>query len=296
MESIKLEKFKGMLLGLHVGDSLGATLEFQDAIWDKVNWQRDIIGGGHYNWAPGDPTDDTDLMLCVLRSIISPIEFSFEELQNNFIEWIKRGPIDIGTTTRNSLERLRAGHSLEECGGTAESSQGNGSLMRCAPLAILEMPDHELQKTIELQAKITHAHPRCLIADRLFIHALKMALRSESKELIWKSTLAMALPLDMEFYSSLKEIPDVSWEVLSTTGYVLDTLSTAFWALLNSSSFEDALIKVVNRGGDADTHGAVAGALCGAYYGEGAIPSRWIEKICERVQIEEEIKRVTSNK
>lgn len=57
-----------MLLGLHCGDSLGATLEFCSP-QAKENWQRDIIGGGHFRWKPGDATDDTDLALTILESL-----------------------------------------------------------------------------------------------------------------------------------------------------------------------------------------------------------------------------------
>ena len=53
------------------------------------------------------------------------------------------------------------------------------------------------------------------------------------------------------------------------------TLESAVWALLNTTSFEDALIRAVNLGEDADTVGAVVGALAGAAYGVEAIPQRW---------------------
>ncbi|MEJ7651932.1 MAG: ADP-ribosylglycohydrolase family protein [Chloroflexia bacterium] len=59
--------------------------------------------------------------------------------------------------------------------------------------------------------------------------------------------------------------------------HVLDTLESALWAFENTDSLEEALVAAVNRGGDADTRGAVVGALAGARYGEDAIPERWLD-------------------
>jgi len=66
---------------------------------------------------------------------------------------------------------------------------------------------------------------------------------------------------------------------LDTTGYVLGTLGVGVWALCSGLNFEDALVEVVNLGGDADTTGAVAGGLLGAYHGASAIPTRWTEAL-----------------
>ncbi len=62
-------------------------------------------------------------------------------------------------------------------------------------------------------------------------------------------------------------------------GYVLETLSAAFWALENHRGFEDVVVAAINLGDDADTVGAVAGALAGAREGIGAIPERWLKQL-----------------
>jgi ADP-ribosylglycohydrolase len=61
----------------------------------------------------------------------------------------------------------------------------------------------------------------------------------------------------------------------SATGHTTDTLACALWAVKGATSFEDALVKAVNLGGDADTVGAVAGGLAGVRWGYDAIPGRW---------------------
>ena len=70
------------------------------------------------------------------------------------------------------------------------------------------------------------------------------------------------------------------------TGYVVDTMQTVFHCFFRSRSFEGCLIDTVNQGGDADTTGAIAGALAGAYYGEESIPQRWRRKLEKRTQAE----------
>lgn len=62
-------------------------------------------------------------------------------------------------------------------------------------------------------------------------------------------------------------------------GYIVDTLRVVFDAFLSTTCFESCLVDVVNRGGDADTTGAVAGMIAGAFYGMDQIPETWLNAI-----------------
>jgi ADP-ribosyl-[dinitrogen reductase] hydrolase len=64
-----------------------------------------------------------------------------------------------------------------------------------------------------------------------------------------------------------------------TSGYIVDTVQTVFDSFINTGSFEECLVRVVNRGGDADTTGALAGQLAGALYGLQGLPTRWVKKL-----------------
>ena len=64
-----------------------------------------------------------------------------------------------------------------------------------------------------------------------------------------------------------------------TSGYIVHTVQTVFDGFFNTGSFEECLVRVVNRGGDADTTGALAGQLAGALYGVQGIPARWLKKL-----------------
>lgn len=279
----------GMLLGLHAGDALGATLEFKNPR-NESEWLRDIVGGGGFNWRPGQATDDTDLMLCLLEAIASGRDaISWDVLKANLLRWFTNGPIDIGHTTRLGLNLLRRGLPLHECGSTDENSQGNGSLMRCAPLALLKISSAELRSLVEIQASITHAHPRCVSADFILVEALRGLLNGANKSEVWEQSILLASKLDGVLYGALRETPSLAWEELRNGGYIVDTLVAGFWGLLHGEEFEDALVKVINRGNDADTCGAVAGALCGACYGIDGIPARWLRVLEETDRIKDRL-------
>lgn len=287
------EKVLGMLWGLHAGESLGAPYEFlpPSSAW---NQHTEIVGGGKFCWRPGEATDDTDLMLCLLRAIQSPGNFSFDILKNEMLAWLASGPPDIGTTTIRGLRNLQAGLPLKECGFIDNKFQGNGSLMRVAPLSLLEDEVvgcyqggqySSLSEIIEVQTKMTHGHQNCVDCDHVMVGALRVALMGGAKEDIYQRALRVARRHSALIHGRLLQVPSLEWDVLPTSGFCVDTLCAGFWALLKFNSFEDAIVAVINRGDDADSCGAVAGALCGAHYGASEIPQRWVERLEYREDI-----------
>lgn len=275
-------KYFGMLLGLHCGDALGANLEFGPA-QAKNSLQTEIVGGGRYNWPAGAATDDTDLAVRLLNSLVVSKGFSPEDFAQSLIEWEKTNPADIGNTTKASIERLKQGVPYYQSGATSENTQTNGSIMRVAPLALL--PFNE--ELIATQAAMTHAHPTCLAADQIFVKALTFALEGKTRNEIFHLTCQYAQGKNEMIFEQLQKTPELTWDELKTSGFVVDTLCSAFWGLMNTDSFEEALIKIINRGDDSDTCGAVTGALCGAYYGLEKIPPRWLEKLQRKNEISE---------
>ncbi|WP_413568357.1 ADP-ribosylglycohydrolase family protein [Bdellovibrio sp. HCB117] len=288
------ERVLGMLWGLHAGDSLGAPWEFlpPQASW---NTKTEIVGGGKFNWKAGEATDDTDLMLCLLRALKSPQEISLDILKSEMLKWYASNPPDIGTTTIKGLQNLKDGLPLKDCGFVNNDFQGNGSIMRVAPLALLNEDArgnyeaqsiqglHEIMVT---QTKMTHGHHHCVDTDLIFVPTIKAVLAGKNKEEIFATALHEAEKVSPFIYEKLKFIPQTEWNELSTSGFCVDTLCAGLWAFMKFDSLEDALVAVVNRGDDSDSCGAVAGVLCGAYYGPKAIPARWLEVLEYKEEIE----------
>src|SRR5688572_1042408 len=151
----------GALLGVHTGDSLGATFEFKShsqILQSYPTGLREIIGGGVFDWSPGHATDDTDMTRAILLAYRDQHHLQEEKKNdkessivylaaNRFLEWFTGNPwpdrspnshpVDIGGATHTGLSRYSTTHD-PFTSGAGPGSAGNGSLMRCIPTALFE--------------------------------------------------------------------------------------------------------------------------------------------------------------
>jgi ADP-ribosyl-[dinitrogen reductase] hydrolase len=176
-----LDRAKGALLGLAVGDALGTTLEFSAR--DTLPHHTEMTGGGPFHLRPGEWTDDTAMALALADSLITCQEFDPHDLMTHFVAWWREGEysctgtcFDIGTTTAQALARFeQAGNPF--AGSTREDEAGNGSLMRSAPVALFCLHDadqaHHLARE---QSRTTHGAPQCLDACAYFVQLLREAI------------------------------------------------------------------------------------------------------------------------
>lgn len=164
MPGIDFGRFVGTLLGAAAGESLGAPHELKTAA--EVGEQREIVSGGP--WAAGEPTDDIELMLVLLRSLVARGSLDVEDVVRGQLRWFATAPKDIGNLTRAALQKLRAGETPANSGALAweESGRraaGNGSVMCCAPIGLLHAKDlGALAPDAAAFSRITHFDPRCV--------------------------------------------------------------------------------------------------------------------------------------
>lgn len=284
------DRIIGMLMGLAVGDALGAPLEFMSErqVQIKHGEVTEMIGGGWLSLRPGDWTDDTAMMQCLLASLIQKTVFDRDDVAARYLAWYRTKPHDIGNTTRASLGMLDDGVPLADISRKAHDenggvSAGNGTVMRCAPLAALYVNDAaRLIKASAEDARITHFDVRGASGSALLNLVLSALLRGEKPHdaLAWADTTIA--DNDLGLYNPVPDTAFVPEKDLNPSGFVVDTLSCAFWHFCKGKSFEETLIRVVNKGGDADTIGAVTGALAGAYFGYAKIPPRWAKVLKDR--------------
>ena len=172
-------------------------------------------------------------------------------MRDKFVSWIAHGEytidgvFDYGGTTARALHTGK--------GGSGERDNGNGSLMRIAPLAFTDATDDEI---CEVSA-ITHAHRTSTDACVIFIELMRDVMND-------------ALP---SWVLQLKDVPE---HEIRSGGFVRDTLKAATWCFVNTNSYEDCVLAAVNLGDDTDTTACVAGGLAGILYGREAIPSEWL--------------------
>ncbi len=287
------ERYLGCLIGLACGDALGGPVEFDTRAQMDERFPtglRDFIGGGWLNLFPGEITDDTQMALDVARSLVACPGGDMGDLAARFLVWRNSEPKDIGNTTRDALDRLAAGVPWDEAGEQAHinrgprNSAGNGSIMRCAPIALRfrNAPDRIRDVSIDV-SRITHANPLCTWASVAIDQAVVALLNDASiSDAIERSSVRIA---NEEVRGAIEHAKTASRDEINSGGYVLDTLSAALWSLDRTTTFEEAVVTAVGLGGDTDTTGAVVGALAGAHYGIDAIPVRWSDQVQYREEL-----------
>jgi ADP-ribosyl-[dinitrogen reductase] hydrolase len=270
------ERARAAFLGFALGDALGATVEFMTPaeIRAEHGVLREIEGGGWLRLRAGAVTDDTEMSLCLARAIDVAGGWDLRAIADRFAAWLRSGPVDVGSTVRKGIRRYLLDGTL--AGPPNEGDGGNGAAMRAVPVALATLADRALLETRAVeQARITHHHP---LSDAACVHLgalLHMACVGRSKLRLRRASDGLA-----ERIPAFRFDP---WPGLAT-GYVADTLATVLHFFHATRGFEECVVAVVNAGGDADTNGALAGALAGAYYGPGELPRRWLRRLDAAVQ------------
>jgi ADP-ribosyl-[dinitrogen reductase] hydrolase len=287
---------EGVLLGLACGDALGRPVEFKSAasIQASHGTVDEMLGHGTHGQPAGTVTDDTDLALCIARSLIDTGGFDGSDVASRFVAWYESGPFDIGLMTADVIRRLQAGDPWDQAGQTVWESRpegsnaGNGSVMRCAPYALAFAEDDQyLGRVSERSSAITHADPRCKRGCAILNLTLAGLLRDE------RAPLDRALETSYETRSEAPELRraltgvpiEISASDVHNGGYVVDALQAGLYYGLDADTAEDGIVRAVNGGGDADTIGAITGAVVGARFGAEALPERWVEAIDESEEI-----------
>jgi ADP-ribosyl-[dinitrogen reductase] hydrolase len=286
-------KYRGCLIGLALGDALGATLEFSER--DALPRVTNLVGGGPFNLKPGEWTDDTSMALCLAHSLLRKEYFSSYDQLELYTLWWKTGLFsvnghcfDIGNTVLRALEQFELTKKAN-VGDPSPQAAGNGSLMRVAPAALFFLGDPEAcVKACGASSKTTHKAPEAVDACRYFGGLIFGAILGYNKKELttevfepfpgaWDSE-----PLQPSIVNVAQNAYKKSRNEIRSTGYVIDTLEAALWAFSNSTTFEEGAILAANLAGDSDTVAAVYGQLAGAYYGEYRIDPSWIRKLSRR--------------
>ncbi len=298
------DKIKSVLFGVAVGDALGVPVEFNSRQTISKNPVTDMSGYGTYNQPPGTWSDDSSLTFCLADAMTS--DFDLNTIGKNFVKWVyenfwtPRGNVfDIGTTTRQAIDRLAKGERPDLAGGFDVSSNGNGSLMRILPLLfhIVDKPINERYEITKQVSSITHGHIRSVIACFYYLEFARQIFIGKDKFEIYKDlqTEITSYLSGLSIYSTeialfvrlLKQnIYEQKEENIFSSGYVLHTLEASIWCLLTTENYKDAVLKAVNLGDDTDTTGAVTGGLAGLLYGFDNIPEKWIKQIARYDDIE----------
>jgi ADP-ribosyl-[dinitrogen reductase] hydrolase len=288
LENVMNDRGRGTLIGLAVGDALGAAVEFRSpGSFTPVTGYRD---GGPHGLHAGEWTDDTSMALALADSIATA-GWNLNDQADRYVEWWKTGKysvngrcFDIGITTRSALGNYVAKKNALTSGDRSDRASGNGSIMRLAPVPmrfghLYANQLDELSRLAEESSVPTHASDQCVSACRYLATVLAALIHGEDRSAVlspdWKplqeiNDIKPLHPLIQEI--ALGSFRQKQPPEIQGSGWVVKSLEASLWAFHDASSFEDAVLKAVKLGDDADTTGAICGQLAGAYFGESGIP------------------------
>ena len=284
-----VSRARGALLGLVAGNQLGVPTEHlgtPEAI-------RKAFPNGVVDLAPppkNSPYDDDAAMALLLgESLLASKGFDANDVARRWVKWMKVDGRGIGIRTKRALTLIDRGKEPFEAGQLANQenpgrSAGNGSVMRCVPVALRyhDDPDRLIRVSTQ-QAAITHADERCTwgaaavnLAARELLHGNIYFIDEVMHRIGDRAPRALREAIHRVPRERESDLPIAR---AGEAGYVVHCVEIAFWFATHDRSLEEALIALAQAGGDTDTNAAVAGALLGARYGDVALPPRWIDQI-----------------
>ena len=262
----------GCMMGLLCGDALGSPLEFKGpkTLADYYPNGVDTMVPGWdstRNRKVGQITDDGEMALCLLHSLAAKGAYDADNVLRRYRNWLKSQPIDVGNTISYALVGVQ----------NAES-EANGALMRVAPIAIKAAadPGFDWQDAAAQDAALTHINPVCAHANIIYVESVMLALKGEKPKRIYAQALARAEELkDDALLKCLRASATAEPAYYPCAGWVLIAMQCTYYWLLHAVDYPTAMLAIVNKLGDPDTNGAIAGALLGALFGVASIPLRW---------------------
>ncbi len=283
----------GALVGSAVGDALGAPFEFRSAgsytrrfAEPVLHGTAEMIGGGDFHWAAGEFTDDSQMAIVLAQVLLQTDgQLDLPLLWEQFVAW-SRYAKDVGNTTRAALSHHDYRSAAEHAHHAIGRSGSNGSVMRSTPLGLLGVRwGRDLTvSNARAQSSLTHFDPVAQWSSAIVAEVIRSLILGTTLDAAVLSAISC---VDVEYRQILAEVLDPSWKpdhATMSNGSALVCLAQAMWAIRTTSSFEDAVVRAINLGDDADTVAAVCGGMAGALYGIQQIPARWVTYVHGSVQ------------
>ena len=289
---------KDGIIGLVVGDAMGVPVEF--CIREKLmeNPLTEMVGYGSHDVPKGSWSDDSSMTIATMDAMIEDKNINCETIDRNFLYWFRDAKytptdrvFDIGRTCLQAIAKYEMKvKKAEECGGTGEMDNGNGSLMRILPVAyycyVKNLTEKEIYNEVKKVSSITHGHDISIMACLIYVLFAINLLSGDDFEQAYKKIKKAHYNayFDKDTISRFdrilkKDIYKFDLDTISSKGYVLDTLEATLWIIFNTDSYNQAITGAINLGNDTDTVGACVGGLAGIYYGFDKINESWRKDI-----------------
>jgi len=300
---MKQQQIKNILNAGITGDALGVPVEFSQR---DTYFIDEMTGNGTWDQPAGSWSDDSSMTLALVKNLAE--DGDYNDLMIKFASYVYDGkytpggePFDIGNTTNQAVQNYeRHDFAPLECGLDDEKANGNGAIMRLAPLAIELLNQADLDTRFGMimeYTSLTHRHPRAIVGSLIYVEILReLMMGSELSDALMKvqdeltnSSLDQLYLNEFKYYERIFDggFKDLPVDEIKSTGYVVDTLEAAIWVLFNHSDFEEAVIAAANLGDDTDTIASIVGAMVASQTPEIKIPIKWSSKIRNQTLINE---------
>lgn len=286
------DKLQGMMIGLAVGDALGAPYEF-DPIPANAKPKMRSVGDVTGVW-----TDDTSMALCIADSLLEKGGYDSYDVMAKYSDWLTNGYRSfydfgegVGGQTHKAIREFIDNDPIIPLNLARSSQAGNGTIMRLAPIVIASHKQSvaDTVKLAQVSARETHYSAEAEAGTEIFAAMLRNALKLSDKLQIVN---VIEYATDAVYSDMLARVlePTTQAQLTDLGGYVVDGLRIAIWAFLEYDNIEDGYSAIIQVNGDTDTNAAIYGQLAGAYYGYKSIPARW----CNNLYLGEEIRLLAS--
>jgi ADP-ribosylglycohydrolase len=307
-----LDKFKGSLIGVAIGDTLGHPFEgmLRHVIYSQFTNFENFINENKKLF--NTYTDDTQLTIHTAQALIQGKGFKVHNFVEEYVKWLDDPPIGAGYGCITAARKLKYRIPWKEA---ASNSGGNGTTMRIAPIGLFYKKDTKALKTAAIRSSIiTHSHPAASAGavaiasaiaylidkepesgfsiDEFFDEVLSSISNSQDEiweefcQILGKLQDSLDLPIEaglIKFSQSGVKSPYFIEEYLGKAfvhPYTISTVVCAIFIFLkNLNSFKDCIFKLATAGGDSDTVGAIGGSLAGVYFGMKNIPGELIKLV-----------------
>jgi ADP-ribosyl-[dinitrogen reductase] hydrolase len=290
------DRYRGALLGMAAGNALGLPVEGESAHAIVRRYPGGVTDVSvEEQERPWD--DDLAQAAILAEGLLESEDLDPEAFAARLVDWARENGRGIGGLTQTVIGKLAEGQTWQDASRfawerRAMSNAGNGAVMRCPPVALRYLRSGaDLVRAARTSALVTHFDARCEWSTVVTSVALATCLGGEPAKIHdlggavdaiggkgWPADLLQQVS-EAVHSSETSGLEAMELDDPSDMGYTLKAMQVALWCTVQSGGFEPTVVEVVNRGGDTDTNGALAGAVMGARLGASNIPPRWLDNI-----------------